>query len=139
MREVVRGILGKELTNSLQKMLKEYKRLKYDDKEIYRNTKDLDDLSIMGLYLLATDDKDNMAFYIKKAYDKVLTTRVNKFRNAVKANHAELFLHRLSKTEVVNLAYHMKLYDLNAKEYDKLSDHNKKCYKILNEYINNMV
>ena len=139
MQEVVRGIIGKELTNSLLGMIKEFKKLKYDDKEIYRNVKDLDDISIMSLYLLATENNDNMAFYIKKSYDRVLKNRVQKFRDFVELDSADLFLKKLSKTEVINLAYYMGLYDLNANEYKKLSSQNKKCYKILNDYINSMV
>lgn len=139
MREVVEGILGKELTCSLLRMIKEFRRLNYDNKEIYRNIKDLNDLSIMGLYLLATEDKDNIAFYIKKAYDKVLNNRVIKFRESVNLDCAKQFLKRLNKTEVINLAYHMNLYDISNREYNKLSEHNKICYKILNDYIKNMV
>ena len=139
MQEVVKGILGKDLTNSLLNMIKEFKRLKYDDKEIYRNIKDLNDLSIMGLYLLATENNDNMAFYIKKSYDRVLNNRVVKFRESINLDCADEFLKKLNKTEVINLAYHMNLYDLSNREYNKLSEHNKYCYKILNDYIKNMI
>ena len=139
MQEVVKGILGKDLTNSLLNMIKEFKRLKYDDKEIYRNIKDLNDLSIMGLYLLATENNDNMAFYIKKSYDRVLNNIVVKFRESINLDCADEFLKKLNKTEVINLAYHMNLYDLSNREYNKLSEHNKYCYKILNDYIKNMI
>ncbi len=139
MQEVVKGILGKDLTNSLLNMIKEFKRLKYDDKEIYRNIKDLNDLSIMGLYLLATENNDNMAFYIKKSYDRVLNNRVVKFRESINLDCADEFLKKLNKTEVINLAYHMNLYDLSNREYNKLSEHNKYCYKILNDYIKDMI
>ena len=139
MQEVVKGILGKDLTNSLLNMIKEFKRLKYDDNEIYRNIKDLNDLSIMGLYLLATENNDNMAFYIKKSYDRVLNNRVVKFRESINLDCADEFLKKLNKTEVINLAYHMNLYDLSNREYNKLSEHNKYCYKILNDYIKNMI
>ena len=139
MQEVVKGIIGKDLTNSFIKMLKEFKRLGYDDKEIYRNIKDLNDVSIMSLYLLATENNDNMAFYIKKSYDRVLNNRVVKFRESVNLDCADNYLKKLSKTEIINLAYHMKLYDLSSREYNKLSEHNKLCYKILNNYIKNMV
>ena len=139
MQDVVEGILGKDLTNSLLRMIKEFKRLNYDNKEIYRNIKELNDISIMGLYLLATENKDNMAFYIKKAYDKVLNNRVVKFRKSVNLDCTEQFLKKLDKTEVINLAYHMNLYDISNREYEKLSEHNKKCYKILNDYIKNMI
>ena len=139
MQEVVRGIIGRELTKSLLGMIKEFQKLKYDDEEIYRNVKKLDDLSIMSLYLLATDFKDNTAFYIKKSYDKVLKNRVKKFREAVILETGDVFLKKLSKTEVINLAYYMNLYELNSKEYNKLSDKDKNCYKILNNYINSMI
>ena len=70
MQEVVKGMIGKELTNSLLRMLRDFRKLKYDIEEIYRNIKDLNDISIMGLYLLATEKNDNLAFYIKKSYER---------------------------------------------------------------------
>ncbi len=139
MQEVVKGILGKELTNSLLRMLKEFKRLNYDDKEIYRNIKDLNDISIMGLYLIATESVDNYAFYVKKAYERVLNNRVERFRRSINNGNVEVFLNSLNKTEIINLAYHMKLYDLSKREIEKLSTKDKKCYKILNDYIKAMI
>ena len=83
MQEVVKGMLGKELTDSLLRMLRDFRKLKYDIEEIYRNVKDLNDISIMGLYLLATEKNDNLAFYIKKSYDMVLNNRVNRFKKSI--------------------------------------------------------
>ena len=94
---------------------------------------------IMCLYFLASENNDNMAFYIKKSYDRVLNNRVVKFRESINLDCADEFLKKLNKTEVINLAYHMNLYDLSNREYNKLSEHNKYCYKILNDYIKNMI
>ena len=139
MQEVVKGMIGKELTNSLLRMLRDFRKLKYDIEEIYRNVKDLNDISIMGLYLLATEKNDNLAFYIKKSYDMVLNNRVNRFKKSIKDNSYIDYLNSLNKTEVINMAYYMNLYELNSKEYNKLSDKDKNCYKILNNYINSML
>ena len=139
MQEIVKGMIGKELTNSLLRMLRDFRKLKYDIEEIYRNVKDLNDISIMGLYLLATEKNDNLAFYIKKSYDMVLNNRVNRFKKSIKDNSYINYLNSLNKTEVINMAYYMNLYDLSKKDYSLLNTLDKMYYRILNNYIKNMI
>ena len=93
----------------------------------------------MGLYLLATEKNDNLAFYIKKSYDMVLNNRVNRFKKSIKDNNYINYLNSLNKTEVINMAYYMNLYDLSKKDYSLLNSLDKMYYRILNNYIKNMI
>ena len=138
MKEALDGILGKNLSRELERILKEFIRLNYKEDDIYRSIKGFDDISIMGLFLIATKYKNNMSYYIKKSYNKILNNRVSSFKKSVRNNNSEEFLKKLEKSSVINLAYHMNLYNLNMEEKEALGPTKLKYYKILNEYIDKL-
>ena len=139
MEETIVKLIGKDLTKGLERILKEFIRLNYDIDEIYRNIKGLNDISIMALYLLATKYKGNTAYYIKEAYDRLLDRRVEGFKKSVKEKNPAGFLCKLDKNSVINLAYYMNLYNISDITYEQLDNKNKKYYKILKDYIDNMI
>ena len=69
----------------------------------------------------------------------VLNNRVNRFKKSIKDNSYINYLNRLNKTEVINMAYYMNLYDLSKKDYSLLNSLDKMYYRILNNYIKNMI
>ncbi len=139
MQEVISNILGKPLTSSLLNMLKEFKKLGYDEEEIYRNIKDLNDISIMCLYLLATEYNTDMSYYIKKSHDRIMDNRVKRLKDSYRNNSIKKYISKLDKTEVINLAHYMGLYDLSNREYNKLNVEYKYYYKLFSEYIKNVL
>lgn len=139
MQDNINNLIGKDLTKSLKKMIRDFIKLKYDEEEIYRNIKNLNDISIMALYLLSTKYKNNISYYIEKSYERLLDNRVNSFKKSVKLKKYKDFLNKQDKTNIINMAYYMNLYKLTLSEINNLTPKEQKYYKILNDYIKNMV
>jgi hypothetical protein len=136
MQEVIESIIGKEMTKSLMNIIDELIALEADEKEVYKNLKGFNDVSLLSMYLLSLKKKNNLSYYIKKAYQKKLDDRVYDFKKTKDYNK---FLKKLDRIDVINLAYSLDLYNLSDNEVKKLSKTNQKYYKILNDYLNNMV
>ncbi len=133
MREVIESIVGKDLTSSLNRIVRELNKLDVDEKEVYRTIKGFNDVSILCMYLLSINLKNNLSYYIKRAYQKKMEDRIIDFKNS---KNPLKYLKNLEKIDVINLAYSLDLYNLSDPEIKKLSDDNKYYYKILNNYIN---
>ena len=136
MQEVIESIIGKEMTKSLMGIIDELDTIEADEKEVYKSLKGFNDVSLLSMYLLSLRKKSNLSYYIKKTYQKKLDDRVYDFKNAKDYNK---FLKKLDRIDVINLAYSLDLYNLSDPEIKKLSTTNRKYYKILNDYLNNMV
>lgn len=136
MQEVIESIIGKEMTKSLMGIIDELILIEADEKEVYKTLKGFNDVSLLSMYLLSLKKKSNLSYYIKKAYQKKLDDRVYDFKNS---KDPIKFLKKLDRIDVINLAYSLDLYNLSDPEINKLSKSNKKYYKILNDYLNNMV
>ena len=133
MREVIENIVGKDLTSSLNRIVRELNKLDVDEKEVYRTIKGFNDVSILCMYLLSINLKNNLSYYIKRAYQKKMEDRIIDFKNS---KNPLKYLKNLEKIDVINLAYSLDLYNLSEPEIKKLSEDNKYYYKILNNYIN---
>ena len=88
------------------------------------------------MYLLAIDYKNNIPYYIKKAYQRKMEDRIKSFKSS---DDPDKYLKKLEKIDIINLAYSLDLYNLSEPEIRKLSERDKFYYNILNMYIENMV
>lgn len=136
MREVIENIIGKDLTLSLVNVIKELDRIEADEKEVYRNIKGFNDISLLCMYLLSLDYKNNLPYYIKKSYQKKMDDRIKDFKDS---ENPYKYLKKLEKIDVINLAYSLGLYDLSDSEIKKLSEEDNTYYKIFTYYFDNMV
>ena len=136
MQEVIESIIGKEMTKSLMGIIDELIVIEADEKEVYNSLKGFNDISLLSMYLLSLKKKSNLSYFIKKTYQKKLDERVYEFKKAKDYNK---FLKNMDRIDVINLAYSLDLYNLSDPEIKKLSNSDKKYYKIFNDYINSMV
>lgn len=137
MNEILRSYLGKNLLNLIEQNLDEYKLLHLDEKQIYKQIYDLNDIVIMCMYLIALDrNESDLAYKIKKANQMLIRKRKEDFKIAFENKNLDDFFNKKSKIDIVNLAKELNLYVLSDKEYLKLSNEEKKMYKALKKYLN---
>ena len=137
MNEILRSYLGENLLNLIEQNLDEYKLLHLDEKQIYKQIYDLNDIVIMCMYLIALDrNESDLAYKIKKANQILIRKRKEDFKIAFENNNLAAFFSKKSKIDIVNLAKELNLYVLSDKEYLKLPNEERKMYKALKEYLN---
>lgn len=137
MNEILRSYLGQNLLNLIEQNLDEYKLLHLDEKQIYKQIYDLNDIVIMCMYLIALDrNESDLAYKIKKANQMLIRKRKEDFKIAFENKNLDAFFSKKSKIDIVNLAKELNLYVLSDKEYLKLSNEEKKMYKALKKYLN---
>lgn len=137
MNEILRSYLGENLLNLIEQNLDEYKLLHLDEKQIYKQIYDLNDIVIMCMYLIALDrNESDLAYKIKKANQTLIRKRKEDFKIAFENNNLDAFFSKKSKIDIVNLAKELNLYVLSDKEYLKLSNEERKMYKALKKYLN---
>lgn len=137
MNEILHSYLGKNLLNLIEQNLDEYKLLHLDEKQIYKQIYDLNDIVIMCMYLIALDrNESDLAYKIKKANQMLIRKRKEDFKIAFENKNLDDFFSKKSKIDIVNLAKELNLYVLSDKEYLKLSNEEKKMYKALKKYLN---
>lgn len=137
MNEILCSYLGENLLNLIEQNLDEYKLLHLDEKQIYKQIYDLNDIVIMCMYLIALDrNESDLAYKIKKANQMLIRKRKEDFKIAFENKNLDAFFSKKSKIDIVNLAKELNLYVLSDKEYLKLSNEEKKMYKALKKYLN---
>lgn len=124
---IVTGLFSNEVLNVMNELLDDFILSDYDEEEIYKELKFMNESIRMGLYLLALE-KDFV--YLSKRIDRV-NRRVNqerkeKFLKAYEDGETEKFLSVLGKGDKVSL-----LNDLGIESSLKSR---KKCNKKENDY-----
>lgn len=135
MDKVVKKLFGKDLINALEQMIDEFYELEFDEKDIYKSIKDINESVRTCMYLLAVDeDKETLAFKINKVNKRLKDERVSAFKESFDKGTYKKFLSTLSKVDKRSLLSDLGL-DLDEEKLFSLSKIKKVYYSVINESI----
>ena len=121
MDKIVKKMFGDDLIRALNQMIDEFVELDFDENDIYKSIKGINESVRTCLYLLAEErGLTNMAFKIEKINKRLKIEIVENFKNAFDKGETDKFFKKLNKTDKMDLLHDMEL-DIDPKNAYKLS------------------
>ncbi len=81
--KIINDLFGKELVQAMKEMLDEFKKLRFDEHQIEKAMKNINESVRVGLYLMALEkNMDNVAYKINVANKRLNYERKEKFIEA---------------------------------------------------------
>ena len=133
--KVINDLFGKELIRAMREMLEEFKRLKFDDRQIEKAMKDINESVRIGLYLMALEKNlDDLAYKINVANRRINITRKENFIKAYEKGEANKFLSILGKGDKISLMSDLGV-DVDVRERALLSKVDRDYYTVISNSI----
>ena len=133
--KLINDLFGKELIHAMKEMLEEFKRLKFDDRQIEKAMKNINESVRVGLYLMALEKNyDEIAYKINVANKRINITRKEKFIEAYEKGEAIKYLSILGKGDKISLMSDLGI-DVDLKERALLSKVEKDYFTIISNSI----
>ena len=135
--KLINDLFGKELVHAMKEMLDEFKKLKFDEHQIEKAMKNINESVRVGLYLMALEkNMDNIAYMINVANKRLNIERKEKFIEAYKKGETMKFLSMLGKGDKISLMSDLGV-DLDVRGRALLSPVEKDYYRIISNSIMN--
>ena len=81
--KIINDLFGKELVQAMKEMLTDFRKLKFDEHQIEKAMKEINESVMVGLYLMALENNyDDLAYKINVANKRLNITRKEKFLEA---------------------------------------------------------
>mgnify|MGYP007069880450 CR=1 FL=1 len=133
--KIINDLFGKELVQAMREMLDEFKRLDFDEHQIEKAMKNINESVRIGLYLMALErNLDNLAYKINVANKRLNITRKEKFIEAYQKGDALKFLSILGKGDKISLMSDLGI-DVDVRGRAKLSKVERDYYTIISNSI----
>lgn len=133
--KIINDLFGKELINAMKEMLEEFIRFGFDEHQVEKAMKNINESVRVGLYLMALEkDLDNIAYKINVANKRLNIIRKEKFIEAYEKGEANKFLSMLGKGDKISLMGDLGI-DGDVKERAGLSKLEKDYYTVISNSI----
>ena len=133
--KIINNLFGKKLIQAMREMLEEFKRLDFDEHQIEKAMKNINESVRVGLYLMALEkDLDTLAYKINVANRRLNITRKEKFIEAYEKGEANKFLSMLGKGDKISLMSDLGV-DVDVRERASLSKVDRDYYTIISNSI----
>lgn len=133
--KLINDLFGKELVQAMKEMLDEFKKLKFDEHQIEKAMKNINESVRIGLYLMALErNMDNIAYKINVANKRLNIERKEKFLEAYRNGDALKFLSVLGKGDKISLMSDLGI-DVDVRERMHFSKLDRDYYTIISNSI----
>ena len=133
--KIINDLFGKELVQAMKEMLTDFRQLKFDEHQIEKAMKEINESVRVGLYLMALENNyDDLAYKINVANKRLNITRKEKFLEAYEKGEALKFLSILGKGDKISLMGDLGV-DVDVRERAKLSKVDRDYYTIISNSI----
>ncbi len=133
--KLINNLFGKELINAMKEMLTEFKKLKFDEHQIEKAMKGINESVRVGLYLMALEKNyDTIAYKINVANKRLNEERKEKFIEAYEKGEAKKYLAILGKVDKISLMSDLEI-DVDVRERALLSNVERDYYKLISDSI----
>jgi len=131
----INDLFGKELIRAMREMLDEFKKLKFDEHQIEKAMKGINESVRVGLYLMALErNLDGIAYHINVANKRLNEARKEGFIKAYEKGEANKFLAILGKGDKISLMSDLGI-DVDVRERALLSNVERDYYRIISNSI----
>ncbi len=133
--KIINDLFGKELVQAMKEMLDEFKKLRFDEHQIEKAMKNINESVRVGLYLMALEkNMDNVAYKINVANKRLNYERKEKFIEAYQKGETMKFLSLLGKGDKISLMSDLGV-DEDVRGRALLSPVEKDYYRIISNSI----
>ena len=133
--KLINDLFGKELVQAMKEMLDEFKKLEFDEHQIEKSMKNINESVRIGLYLMALErNMDNIAYKINVANKRLNIERKEKFLEAYQKGDALKFLSVLGKGDKISLMSDLGI-DVDVRERMNFSKLDRDYYTIISNSI----
>ncbi len=133
--KLINDLFGKELVQAMKEMLDEFKKLEFDEHQIEKAMKNINESVRIGLYLMALErNMDNIAYKINVANKRLNIERKEKFLEAYQKGDALKFLSVLGKGDKISLMSDLGI-DVDVRERMNFSKLDRDYYTIISNSI----
>ena len=133
--KLINDLFGKELVQAMKEMLDEFKNLRFDEQQIQKAMKNINESVRVGLYLMALEKNlDNIAYKINVANKRLNQERKEKFIEAYQKGETMRFLCMLGKGDKISLMSDLGV-DVDVRGRALLSKVEKDYYRIISNSI----
>ena len=133
--KLINNLFGKKLIQAMKEMLDEFKRLDFDEHQIEKAMKNINESVRVGMYLMALENNyDTLAYKINVANKRLNITRKENFIKAYEKGEANKFLSMLGKGDKISLMSDLGV-DVDVRERASLSKVDRDYYTIISNSI----
>ncbi len=102
--KLINDLFGNKLVQAMKEMLDEFRRLNFDEHQIQKAMKNINESVRVGLYLMALEKNyDTIAYKINVANKRLNIERKEKFIEAYQKGEANKYLSILGKSDKISL------------------------------------
>ena len=133
--KLINDLFGNELVQAMREMLLEFKALKFDEHQIEKAMKSINESVRIGLYLMALEkNMDTIAYKINVANKRLNFARKENFVEAYDKGEAIKFLSLLGKGDKISLMSDLGI-DLDVRGRAMLTPLERDYYRVISNSI----